>query len=48
MFRWFIDLGQDEPVFDPSTFSQNQERLLSHELADLFFAEVVALAKKHG
>lgn len=48
MFRWFIDLGLDEPVFDPSTFSQNQERLLRHEVADLFFAEVVALAKKHG
>jgi transposase len=48
MFRWFIDLGLDEQVFDPSTFSQNQERLLRHEVADLFFAEVVALAKKHG
>src|ERR1700689_985263 len=48
MFRWFIDLGLDEPVFDPSTFSQNQEWLLRHEVADLFFAEVVALAKKHG
>ena len=48
MFRWFIDLPLDEAVFDPSTFSQNQERLLRHEVADLFFAEVVALAKKHG
>jgi transposase len=48
MFRWFIDLPLDEAVFDPSTFSQNQERLLRHEVADLFFAEVVVLAKKHG
>ncbi len=40
--------GWTRPVFDPSTFSQNQERLLRHEVADLFFAEVVALAKKHG
>jgi transposase len=48
MFRWFIDLGLDEPVFDPSTFSQNQDRLLRHQVADLFFAEVVALAKQHG
>jgi transposase len=48
MFRWFIDLPLDETVFDPSTFSQNQERLLRHEVADLFFAEVVALAKTHG
>ena len=48
MFRWFIDLPLDEAVFDPSTFSQNQERLLRHEVADLFFSEVVLLAKKHG
>jgi transposase len=48
MFRWFIDLPLDEAVFDPSSFSQNQERLLRHEVADLFFSEVVQLAKKHG
>lgn len=48
MFRWFIDLSMEEEVFDPSTFSQNQKRLLQHQVADLFFAEVVALAKQHG
>jgi transposase len=48
MFRWFIDLPLDEAVFDASTFSQNQARLLRHQVADLFFAEVVALAKQHG
>ena len=48
MFRWFLDLGLDEPVFDASTFSQNQARLLQHEVADLFFYEVVELARRHG
>jgi transposase len=48
MFRWFVDLALDEAVFDASTYSKNQERLLRHEVADLFFAEVVSLAKKHG
>ncbi len=48
MFRWFIDLPLDQAVFDASTFSQNQERLLRHAVADLFFAEVVSLAKQHG
>jgi transposase len=48
MFRWFVDLPLDQAVFDASTFSQNQDRLLRHEVADLFFSEVVALAKKHG
>lgn len=48
MFRWFVDLPLDLAVFDASTFSQNQERLLRHEVADLFFSEVVELAKKQG
>ena len=48
MFRWFIDLPPDQAVFDASTFSQNQARLLRHAVADLFFSEVVSLAKQHG
>ena len=48
MFRWFIDLGLDEKVFDASTFSQNQQRLLAHEVADRFFTEVVNLAREQG
>ena len=48
LFRWFLDINPDEPTFDHSTFSQNQERLLKHKVADLFFAEVVWFAKaKH-
>ena len=41
LFRWFIDLPLEQAVFDASVFSKNQERLLSHAVADLFFAEVV-------
>lgn len=48
MFRWFVDLPLDEAPFDASTYSKNQDRLLKHEVADLFFAEVVELAKRHG
>jgi hypothetical protein len=48
MFRWFIDRPLDEAVFDASSFSQNQERLLRYEVADLFSCVVVQLAKKHG
>lgn len=48
MFRWFVDLPLDERPFDASTYSKNQERLLRHEVADLFFAEVVELARRHG
>ena len=47
MFRWFLDMDMVEPAFDHSTFSQrNRERLLEHEVARKFFAEVVELAKE--
>lgn len=45
LFRWFLDVNPDEPGFDHSTFSQNQERLLHHQVADHFFAQVVWFAK---
>ncbi len=48
LFRWFLDLNPDEPAFDHSTFSQNQARLLQHQVADLFFAEVVWLDQRNG
>src|ERR1017187_8350680 len=48
IFRCFIALPLDKPVFDPASFSQNQERLLRHEVADLFFLEVGYLETKHG
>jgi hypothetical protein len=48
MFRWFADLPLDAGVFDASTYSKNQSRLLTHEVADRFCPEVVELARRHG
>lgn len=48
LIRWFVDLPLDQRAFDASTYSKNQERLLQHQVADLFFAEVVELARRHG
>jgi len=48
LFRWFLDLNMTDPIWDHSTFSKNQERLLQHRTADLFFACVVGLAQEHG
>lgn len=45
LFQWFLDMNSSEEAFDASTFSQNQQRLIEHEVADLFFHEVVALAR---
>src|SRR5690606_27023686 len=48
LFRWFVDLPLDQAVFHHNVFSKNQERLLRHQVADLFFSEVVELARRHG
>jgi transposase len=47
LFQWFLDINPDEPqaIFEASSFSKNQERLLSHATADVFFAQVVELAR---
>jgi transposase len=48
LFRWFLDLNMTDAIWDNSTFSKNQERLLKHRTADLFFSSVVELARGHG
>lgn len=48
LFRWFLDLNLTDPIWDNSTFTKNQERLLRHQAAELFFARIVGLAREHG
>jgi IS5 family transposase len=48
LFRWFLDMDLLEASFDPSTFSENRERLLKHQVGQLFFDEVVGLAHERG
>ena len=44
LFRWFVGLGADEPVWDASTFSKNRERLLEGDVAARFLAVARVLA----
>jgi transposase len=46
LFRWFVGLNMDDPVWDPTTFSKNRERLLHGEIAQLFFAQVLVKARQ--
>jgi transposase len=41
LFRWFVGLSVDEPVWDASTFSKNRDRLLTEEIAAEFMAAVL-------
>jgi transposase len=46
LFRWFLGLGLDEPVWDNSSFTTNQERLIETDVAARFLAEVLEQAKR--
>jgi transposase len=48
LFRWFVGLSMDDPVWDATTFTKNRDRLLEGEIAAAFFAEVLADAKTAG
>jgi transposase len=40
LYRWFLDMDMSEDGIDHSTFSRNRARLLEHEVAAKFLAEV--------
>ena len=42
MFRWFVGLSVDAPVWDASSFSKNRDRLLEGDIARQFLAAVIA------
>jgi transposase len=41
LFRWFVGLSVDEPVWDPSTFSKNRDRVLNEDFAAAFLDAVL-------
>ena len=45
LFRWFVGLEMDEPVWNHAVFSKNRERLLNQELARSFLTRVLAAAQ---
>src|SRR5262252_6725743 len=47
LFRWFVGLELDEPVWNHAVFSKNRDRLLNQEVAQEFFRRVLAQAKPH-
>jgi transposase len=43
LFRWFVGLSVDEPVWDPTVFSKNRDRLMEGDVAAAFMAAVLTL-----
>jgi transposase len=48
LYRWFVGLSLDDPIWDATTFSKNRDRLLDGDIADAFFGEVLAAIKQEG
>jgi transposase len=46
LFRWFVGLNMDDPVWDFTVFSKNRERLLEADVARAFFVEIGELARE--
>jgi len=45
LFRWFVGMDMDEPVWVPTVFTKNRDRLLTHAIARSFFDRVVERAQ---
>ncbi len=48
LFRWFVGLGIDDAVWVPTVFTKNRDRLLEGDVAEAFFAAVLAQGQDHG
>jgi transposase len=42
LFRWFVGLAMDAPIWDATVFTKNRERLLEGDVAAKFMAAVLA------
>lgn len=42
LFRWFVGLGIDDPVWVPTVFTKNRDRLLTTEMSRMVMAAILA------
>jgi transposase len=42
LFRWFVGLGVDDPVWVPTAFTKNRDRLLTTDMSRKFLAAILA------
>src|SRR6202047_1895336 len=44
LFRWFVGMNLDEPVWVATVFTKNRDGLLKHSVAESFFQRVLKVA----
>jgi transposase len=47
LFRWFVGMNMDEPVWVATVFTKNRDRLLKHSVAESFFQRVLKVAQPY-
>jgi transposase len=45
LFRWFVGLSSNEPVWHPTVFTKNRDRLLEGAVSEQFFSLIVEQAR---
>ena len=45
LFRWFVGLFMDDPIWDPTVFTKSRDRLFQGDIAQAFFAAVLTQAR---
>lgn len=45
LYRWFVGLSMDDPIWSPTTFSKNRDRLLASDIASAFCDAVLGEAR---
>src|SRR5258706_10784456 len=48
LYRWFVGLGMEEAAWDHSTYTQNRDRLIEHDVIRALFARVMKQAGDAG
>lgn len=46
LYRWFVGLGMEDAAWDHSTYTQNRDRLIEHEVIRALFGEVMKQARE--
>lgn len=48
LFRWFVGLSMDEPIWNHSTYSKNRDRILDTDIAVVFLRQITRQAEEAG
>ena len=46
LYRWFVGLGMEDIAWDHSTYTQNRDRLIEHDVVRALFAQVMKQAEE--